>query len=242
MPYAITESEAKEPLPDVVEILCGIELILESRHPEILEDFKQLIQMIVRLADAAHNYKMCSVAGGQDGDLKEQHLSELIEAFQPTGAHERWSRISNACITLDRVRDALVGEFDATRLNADEREYFNSMLGGAMDGRHTASARRYWAVLNASTNEIENAADDAEHQHLLSKTRDAVTGGRSAWSMQSTGERLAVALALNHFDWLQSMDYTIAEAIERIGPRWAGMIPDIAKILCNETSFLENRS
>ncbi|KGU42927.1 hypothetical protein [Xanthomonas citri] len=49
--------------------------------------------------------------------------------------------------------------------------------------------------------------------------------------MLSTGEKLAAALALNRFDWLAKMDYTIAEAIERIGPQWAALIPDAAKLL-----------
>ena len=70
-----------------------------------------------------------------------------------------------------------------------------------------------------------------EFDHLLRKVRDAATGGHSAWLVQSTGEKLAVALVLNRFDWLQAMDYSIAEAIERVGPEWAGMIPSVAKAL-----------
>lgn len=70
-----------------------------------------------------------------------------------------------------------------------------------------------------------------EFKHLLAKARDAATGGENAWSVQSTGEKLAVALVLNRFDWLQAMDYSIAEAIERVGPQWSGMIPAVAKAI-----------
>ena len=73
-----------------------------------------------------------------------------------------------------------------------------------------------------------------EFTHLLAKTRDVASGGDSAWSVQSTGEKLAVALVLNRFDWLQAMDYTIAEAIKRVGQEWVGMIPAVAKILQDE--------
>ena len=36
----------------------------------------------------------------------------------------------------------------------------------------------------------------------------------------STGEKLAVALALDRADWLKAMGYTMLEAIERVGPTW----------------------
>lgn len=76
--------------------------------------------------------------------------------------------------------------------------------------------------------------DSYEFKHLLAKARDAATGGVDAWRVQSTGEKLAVALVLNRFDWLQAMDYTIAEAIERVGQEWVGMIPTVAKVLHDE--------
>lgn len=40
------------------------------------------------------------------------------------------------------------------------------------------------------------------YEHLLRKSRDAKRGGRDAWGVQSTGEMVAVALALNRADWL----------------------------------------
>ena len=67
--------------------------------------------------------------------------------------------------------------------------------------------------------------------HMLQKCRDAAAGG---WSAQSTGEKLAAALVLNRADWLASMDYTIAEAIERVGEDWLRLVPRVAKTLKDE--------
>lgn len=62
--------------------------------------------------------------------------------------------------------------------------------------------------------------------HMLGKARDAAAGGINA---MSTGEALAAALVLNRPDWLAAMNYTIAEAIDRIGPEWANLVPAVAK-------------
>lgn len=51
--------------------------------------------------------------------------------------------------------------------------------------------------------------------NLMQKVRDAAAGGINA---MSTGEALAAALVLNRADWLKAMDYTIAEALDRIDP------------------------
>lgn len=72
------------------------------------------------------------------------------------------------------------------------------------------------------------------YNHLLNKARSAKSGGRSAWAVQSTGEKIAVALVLNRADWLAEYDYTIAEAIERAGREWVAMIPQVARQLANE--------
>jgi hypothetical protein len=69
-------------------------------------------------------------------------------------------------------------------------------------------------------------AGSADLEHILSKARDAEAGGLGALS---TGEALAAALVLNRPDWLLAMNYTIAEAIERIGPDWARLIPAAAR-------------
>lgn len=74
----------------------------------------------------------------------------------------------------------------------------------------------------------------AELNHFLSKARDAKIGGRDAWAVMSTGEKVAVALVLNRADWLASIDYTLAEAIERTGSEWIAMVSQIAKTLRDE--------
>lgn len=68
-------------------------------------------------------------------------------------------------------------------------------------------------------------------KQFLSKARAASIGGEDAWAVQSTGEKLAVALALNRADWIESMGYTEAEAVERIGPTWAELIPAVRQAL-----------
>lgn len=74
----------------------------------------------------------------------------------------------------------------------------------------------------------------AEYEHLLRKARDAKRGGHNAWAVQSTGEKVAVALALNRADWLAEADYTIPEAMERSGTEWVLIIPLVARQLADE--------
>lgn len=72
-------------------------------------------------------------------------------------------------------------------------------------------------------------------EHILMKSRDAAAGGRG---VLSTGEALAAALVLNRADWLAEMGYTIAEAIQRVGPEWASLIPEAAKLLSRANESL----
>jgi hypothetical protein len=72
------------------------------------------------------------------------------------------------------------------------------------------------------------------YEHLLRKSRDAKRGGHEAWAGQSTGEKLAVALVLNRADWLEEMQYTIPEAIERSGVEWVAIVPQVARQLAEE--------
>ena len=72
------------------------------------------------------------------------------------------------------------------------------------------------------------------YNHLLNKARQAMRFVRTAWAVQSTGEKIAVALVLNRADWLEEYGYTIAEAIERTGQEWVAMIPRIARQLAEE--------
>jgi hypothetical protein len=75
---------------------------------------------------------------------------------------------------------------------------------------------------------------NARYDHLLRKSQDAKRGGREAWAVQSTGECVAVALALNRADWLAELDYSIAEAIECSGSEWAAFIPQVARQIAEE--------
>lgn len=72
------------------------------------------------------------------------------------------------------------------------------------------------------------------YEHLLRKCRDAQRGGHDAWAVQSTGEKVAVALVLNRADWLAAFGYTIAEAIDRSGLEWIAIIPQVARTLSEE--------
>ncbi len=72
----------------------------------------------------------------------------------------------------------------------------------------------------------------SELDHIIRKSRDARSGG---FGVLSTGEKLAVALVLNRPDWLASMDYTLAEAIDRVGAQWLALIPQAARVLNDET-------
>ena len=73
-----------------------------------------------------------------------------------------------------------------------------------------------------------------QYKHLLRKSRDAKRGGHDSWTVQSTGEKVAVALVLNRADWLAEVQYTIAEAIERSGTEWVAIIPQVARQLADE--------
>jgi hypothetical protein len=72
------------------------------------------------------------------------------------------------------------------------------------------------------------------YEHLLRKSRDAKRGGHEAWGVQSIGEKVAVALVLNRADWLAEIEYAIPEAIERCGPDWLVIIPQVARQLAEE--------
>ncbi len=77
--------------------------------------------------------------------------------------------------------------------------------------------------------------EDPEFRHLLAKSRDAKIGGYDAWSVQSMGEKVAVALVLNMPEWLADIDYTLAEAIERTGLQWLALLPLVSRTLNEES-------
>lgn len=80
-------------------------------------------------------------------------------------------------------------------------------------------------MINASNN---------RYNHLLNKARSAKRSSHDAWAVQSTGEKVAVALVLNRADWLTECGYTIAEAIDRAGQDWIAIIPQVARQLADE--------
>jgi len=73
-----------------------------------------------------------------------------------------------------------------------------------------------------------------EFQQLLFKARDVKRGGEPAWWAQSKGEKLAVAMVLNHPEWIAAMGYTLAEAIDRIGTEWIAFVPEVARELARD--------
>ncbi|RVC59840.1 hypothetical protein EN759_31905 [Mesorhizobium sp. M00.F.Ca.ET.038.03.1.1] len=80
---------------------------------------------------------------------------------------------------------------------------------------------------------------DRELQHIIIKARDAKHGG---FGVLSTGEKLAAALVLNRPDWLAEMNYTLAEAIERVGPQWLALIPEAARVLEYEDEHVAGKA
>ena len=74
----------------------------------------------------------------------------------------------------------------------------------------------------------------ANYEHLVRKARDAKRGGHDAWAVQSTGEKVGVALVLNRADWLAEMQYTLPEAIHRSGQDWVSVIPQVARQVTEE--------
>ena len=80
---------------------------------------------------------------------------------------------------------------------------------------------------------------DNEYHHLINRARDAKRGGRDAWSVMSTGEKVAVALVLNRPEWLTEYGFTIPEAIDRSGSAWVALIPKVARDLADEGCEVE---
>lgn len=61
---------------------------------------------------------------------------------------------------------------------------------------------------------------------MLDITQQAALSGISAMSL---GEALTAALVLNRSDWLRECGYSIAEALDRIGPQWTARLSEVAK-------------
>lgn len=65
-------------------------------------------------------------------------------------------------------------------------------------------------------------------EQIVDKSRAARAGH---FGVLSTGEKLAAALVLNRPDLLERVDYTMAEAINRVGADWLARIPAAERIL-----------
>ncbi len=61
---------------------------------------------------------------------------------------------------------------------------------------------------------------------MLDIAQQAALSGISAMSL---GEALIAALVLNRSDWLRERDYSIVEALDRIGPLWTARLPEVAR-------------
>jgi hypothetical protein len=70
---------------------------------------------------------------------------------------------------------------------------------------------------------------DVELRHIVRKCLDVKDAdGPGALS---TGEALTAAVVLNKPDWLARMNYTMAEAFERIGPEWWPLLRQAERII-----------
>lgn len=68
-------------------------------------------------------------------------------------------------------------------------------------------------------------------EQIIDKARSAHFGH---FGVLSTGEKLAAAMVLNRADLLEAAGYTMAEAIDRLGPDWLSRIPEAARVLMHE--------
>lgn len=75
---------------------------------------------------------------------------------------------------------------------------------------------------------------DYIYKQMLNKSRDAARGGWESVRVMSTGERLAVALICNRADWLKQLDYTMAEAVDRVGQDWMSRVRNVERALVDE--------
>lgn len=73
---------------------------------------------------------------------------------------------------------------------------------------------------------------------MLAIVRHATQYGIGTMSL---GEALTAALVLDRSDWLHDRDYTIADALERIGPDWAARIVEVARQFQTEATLARPR-
>lgn len=79
-------------------------------------------------------------AARAEADLLHRSIASQVEHWAAIGrAFE-----STPGFTLDRVRAALAGRYDAVRLAPEEREIFDDLLGEAMETMQTPAAQEFW--------------------------------------------------------------------------------------------------
>src|SRR5690606_8847961 len=57
----------------------------------------------------------------------------------------------------------------------------------------------------------------------------------------SLGEALTAALILNRCDWLRELGYSIAEALDRIGPEWTARLREVERQFYDEVTQTRRR-
>lgn len=81
--------------------------------------------------------------------------------------------------------------------------------------------------------ELIAALPSGELRHIVRKCLDAKA--TDSYGVLSTGERVTAAVVLNRFDWLEELNYTMAEAFDRIGPEWWPLLRDAERFICDNT-------
>ena len=61
---------------------------------------------------------------------------------------------------------------------------------------------------------------DVEYRHFVSKAMAAKEGGEAAWAVQSTGEKVAVALALNRADCVPALVARVWPLFRHVPSHW----------------------
>lgn len=75
-------------------------------------------------------------------------------------------------------------------------------------------------MINAIPNNFDGD-DMSAYDDVVWAVKQSRLGG---FNSLSTGQKVAAALMLNRFDWLESMGYTMAEAIYRLDQDWLAAI------------------
>src|SRR5690606_16589460 len=68
---------------------------------------------------------------------------------------------------------------------------------------------------------------------MLNIAQEAAQQGIGTMSL---GEALTAALILNRCDWLRELGYSIAEALERIGPEWTARLREVERQFYDEAA------